>query len=191
MAFESYIENDGLSVAERNGFARVNTNGKGSFRMLAGLYTRKSPIHGYGLYTNVDIKKGQRVFILKGEVIDRGPLDYKLFPNAVGVGKSIWINPSRYSVVNYINHSCNPNIGMRGRVTFVALRDIKKGEELTFDYSISEDSDWRMQCNCPAENCRGTILGIQHLPETIFRSYLPYIPHYFQKAYWGYNEKRG
>lgn len=152
------------------------------------LYVKDSSIEGMGLFARRDIKKGEAVFIMKGHLITRH-LDPQEYVNAVGIKKDIWIYPAY--PFEYINHSCNPNLGMKGTVTFVALRDIKKDEELTFDYSISEDSEWSMQCFCPEDSCRNVIRGIKYLPEPVFNRYLPYIPRYFQKVYWRYNGTRG
>mgnify|MGYP001572637729 CR=1 FL=1 len=90
----------------------------------------------------------------------------------------------------YLNHSCDPNIGIKGRVTFVALKNIKKGEEVAFDYSTTEDDMlWHLpfKCMCVSKNCRSKIRSIQFLPHKIFKAYLPYIPNYFQGVYTRYN----
>ena len=83
-----------------------------------------------------------------------------------------------------MNHSCNPNTGIKGKVRFYAIKNIYKDEEITFDYSTSEvDIYWSMRCKCGANNCRGIIRSIQFLPETTFKRYLPYIPSNFQDIY--------
>ncbi|HAI74299.1 MAG TPA: hypothetical protein DCS28_02790 [Candidatus Moranbacteria bacterium] len=141
-----------------------------------------SKIHGRGVFASEDIQKGKTVFILKGKrSVLRLKTDILSTPNMVGLEKNIWIDPE--FPINYLNHSCNPNLGMRGKVLFVAIRNIKKGEEFNFDYSISEDSEWEMRCYCGHANCRKIICGIKSLPESIYRKYLPYIPRYFQKVY--------
>ena len=52
-----------------------------------------------------------------------------------------------------------PNLGMRGEITFVAMRDIAAGEELTHDWATTDDDDYTLQCNCGSANCRGTLTG--------------------------------
>ena len=59
----------------------------------------------------------------------------------------------------YSNHSCDPNIGMRGEITFVAMRDIRAGEELTHDWAMTDDDDYSVECKCGAPNCRGMLTG--------------------------------
>src|SRR5207302_3045352 len=57
----------------------------------------------------------------------------------------------------YLNHSCDPNLGVRGEITFV--RDIRGGEELTHDWAMTDDDDYSVECNCGASNCRQILTG--------------------------------
>ena len=59
----------------------------------------------------------------------------------------------------YSNHSCDPNLGMRGEITFVAMRDIRAGEELTHDWAMTDDDDYSIECNCGAPDCRKILTG--------------------------------
>jgi hypothetical protein len=63
----------------------------------------------------------------------------------------------------YLNHSCEPNAGLRGR-ELVAQRDIAANEDVTFDYNTTE---WHMAepfaCHCGSARCRGTLRGFAHL----------------------------
>jgi uncharacterized protein len=59
----------------------------------------------------------------------------------------------------YSNHSCNPNLGMRGEITFVATRDIRAGEELTHDWAMTDDDEYAVECKCGAANCRKILTG--------------------------------
>lgn len=153
---------------------------------MAKFVIRKSTITGRGIFATEMIPRGKIIFIMKGRIIYsevHTKRDAMLCPHRVGIGKNLWMEPDM-KCVRYINHSCRPNAGIKGRVTFVALRDIKKGEEITFDYSISEDSEWTLRCSCGEENCRGIIRGIRYLPRKVFFSYLPFIPKYFQRVYY-------
>jgi len=60
---------------------------------------------------------------------------------------------------HYINHSCRPNAFMQilyDHILFIALRDIKPGEEITIDYETTLHPDDK-RCICGARSCRGTI----------------------------------
>ena len=59
----------------------------------------------------------------------------------------------------FSNHSCDPTIGVRGQIIFVAMRPIRAGEELTHDWAMTDDDDSSMACGCGAQNCRGTVTG--------------------------------
>jgi len=149
------------------------------------IYVGKSNIVGKGVFASQDIKRGEIVFIMKGDIVKLkigSPSDTKIGPNRVGIGRDLWIDP--YVPFVFINHSCNPNAGIKGRITFVALRNIKRDEEVTFDYSIQDDDIyWKMDCVCGEKSCRKKIRTIQFLPKDVIKKYLPYIPTYFKKMY--------
>lgn len=147
-------------------------------------YVAKSKITGKGLFAKQNIEKGEIVLIMKGKIIKMTPKNRKKIladPNVMGIEKDVWIYP--YAPYVYMNHSCDPNTSSIGKVTFVALRNIKKDEELTFDYSISEDTSWTMKCCCGSKKCRGVIRGTRYLPVDIFKKYYPIFPTYFKKLY--------
>ena len=62
-------------------------------------------------------------------------------------------------VMLFLNHSCEPNVGFADNVVLVAMRDIEAGEELTTDYTLFDDYDGAMDCDCGRPACRGTING--------------------------------
>jgi uncharacterized protein len=83
----------------------------------------------------------------------------------------------------FFAHSCNPNCGFQGRFKVVAMREIKKGDELNFDYEMSEDSDWRMECICGNENCRKIIGAFRNMPEELRKKYNGYISEWLREKY--------
>jgi hypothetical protein len=85
-------------------------------------------------------------------------------------------------MARYINHSCEPNCGIKGLFKIVAMRDIDVGEEVTWDYEMTEDSDvWRMQCHCGSENCRGEIGAYRNMPQETREKYRGYISEWLLK----------
>ncbi len=73
----------------------------------------------------------------------------------------------------YSNHSCNPNCGVISGNKMVALKNIKKGEELFWDYSTSMlERHWTMQCACGEKNCRKVITDFDLLPQKNQSKYL-------------------
>lgn len=157
------------------------------------IYIGESKLHGKGLLASRNIKKGETIFIIRGKkvkfLINNKRQANLAGLNWVGWGKNTWIDPAKYCI--YFNHSCNPNSALRKKVTVIALRDIKKDEEVTFDYSLNEgDIFWHMKCNCGSKNCRGIIRSIQFLPKKIFNKRKKYVPKYFQKIFKEFNVNR-
>ena len=127
---------------------------------------KKSGIHGRGLFAVKQIRKGEIVAIKGGHIVTREQLkkhrriigdsyiqledDFFLAP----------LNPKEHdSVMMFLNHSCDPNVGVRGQITYVAMRDIDAGEELTLDYAMIDDDDASMECGCGKINCRKKVTG--------------------------------
>src|SRR4030088_2320286 len=128
---------------------------------------RDSPIHGRGLFAPAKIDKDEIVAVKGGHIVDRKTLREKitpvLGPVEIQIDDDLFIAPvapeEREGSMLYSNHSCDPNLGVRGEITFVAMRDIRAGEELTHDWCITDDDDYSVQCNCASAKCRGTLTG--------------------------------
>ena len=128
---------------------------------------RESPIHGRGLFATADIAKDEIVAVKGGHIVTREVLRReitpKLGPVEIQIGDDLFIAPvtdeERELSMLYSNHSCDPNLGMRGEITFVAMRDIRAGEELTHDWATTDDDDYSVKCSCRSSNCRGTLTG--------------------------------
>ena len=153
--------------------------------MASKITVKESTIHGKGIFALKDIKKGEIISIIKGPrkfKINRSAKDALAHPDWVGFKMHHWIDP--IPPYKYLNHSCNPNCGIKGKVETVALKNIKKGEEVVIDYSIIEgDVRWRMKCHCGQKNCRETIKSFQFLPDKQFYRYFPFIPTCFKNLY--------
>lgn len=149
------------------------------------IYHAKSGIEGLGLRIGDDAKRGDIIFRFTGPLkfkVNKTEKDALDNPDWVGVAKDQWIDPDK--PYKFINHSCNPNVGIKGKVTVVALKKIKEGDEITIDYSTIEgDTRWQMKCLCGEKNCRKIIRSMQFLPEGQYQKYLPYISTYFKKLY--------
>jgi len=82
---------------------------------------------------------------------------------------------------DFINHSCEPNCGIRGSLQIVAMRDIKRGEEITFDYAMTESSSYSMHCKCGKEKCRHIITGNDWMINALQKKYSGYFSEYLNK----------
>lgn len=127
---------------------------------------RASPIHGRGLFARAEIARGEIVAVKGGHIVSQAQLREitpQLGPVEIQIGDGLYIAPvtaeEREGSMLYSNHSCNANIGLRGEITFVAMRNIAAGEELTHDWALTDDDDYALKCNCGAVCCRGTLTG--------------------------------
>ena len=153
------------------------------------IYTCTSKINGMGIRVGENVKKGEFIFRFKGTPkfkINKSKEDALSNPDWVGVEKNKWIDPAK--PYKFINHSCEPNTGIKGKITLMALKSIQAGDELTIDYSTIEgDPLWEMRCSCGEKNCRKIIRSIHSIPEKQFEKYLPYVSTYFKNLF--LNEK--
>jgi SET domain-containing protein len=128
---------------------------------------RESPIHGRGLFAIAKIDKDEIVAVKGGHIVKGEQLKKEitplLGPVEIQIDDNLYIVPvtpaEREGSMLYSNHSCDANLGMRGEITFVAMRDIRAGEELTHDWATTDDDDYSLQCKCGAATCRGTLTG--------------------------------
>lgn len=153
---------------------------------------RESHIHGKGLFARDAFAKDEIVCAKGGCVFDRATLE--AMPDwyraaEIQIGDDLFIGPlseeERGGSMIFSNHSCDPNIGVRGQVVFVAMRDIDAGEELTHDWATTDDDDYEMECLCSAENCRGTITGKDWQREKLQEKYAGYFSWYLEQKICG------
>ena len=150
---------------------------------------RESKIHGHGLFTTADIAKDEIVTVKGGHIVDRKTLREKITPKLgpveIQISDDLFIAPvaeeEREGSMLYSNHSCDANLGLRGEITFVAMRDIRAGEELTHDWAMTDDDDYAVECNCGAPKCRGTITGKDWQRPELQRRYAGYFSAYLAR----------
>jgi len=149
---------------------------------------RESPIHGHGLFAIAPIAKDEIVAIKGGHIINREQLREitpKLGPVEIQIGDDLFIAPvtqeEREASMLYSNHSCDANLGLRGEITFVALRDIRAGEELTHDWCVTDDDNYSTSCTCGSPNCRGTLTGKDWQRPELQKRYAGYFSAYLTK----------
>jgi SET domain-containing protein len=150
---------------------------------------RESKIHGRGLFAIADIAKNEIVAVKGGHVVDRKTLREKITPRLgpveIQIDGDLFIAPvreeERESSMLYSNHSCDPNLGMRGEITFVAMRDICIGEELTHDWAMTDDDDYSIECNCGAPDCRKTLTGKDWQRPDLQERYAGYFSAYLER----------
>src|SRR5438874_9187654 len=128
---------------------------------------RESKIHGRGLFATAAIAKDEIVAVKGGHIVDREMLRREITPRLgpveIQIDDDLFIAPvtddERELSMLYSNHSCDPNIGIRGEITSVAMRNIRAGEELTHGWAMTDDDDYSVGCNCGASACRKKLTG--------------------------------
>jgi hypothetical protein len=148
------------------------------------IQVRRSGVHGKGVFALQDLAEGETLIEYVGEVIswdeaqDRHPHDPK-DPN-----HTFYFHVNEDRVIDalfggnssrWINHSCNPNCEAdedNDRIFIKAIRNIKAGEELNYDYGLIIDEPYTKKlkaeypCWCGAKNCRGTLLSPKERKDT-------------------------
>jgi SET domain-containing protein len=138
---------------------------------------RESGIHGKGVYAIRPIKEGDTVLEYKGEIITWKKAQ-RIHPHDPSQpNHTFYFHLDDGHVIDaknggnsarWINHSCKPNLEANQdgyRVFFTALRNIKVGEELSYDYGLIIDARKTQKlkkeyaCLCGTVNCRGTMLA--------------------------------
>ena len=138
---------------------------------------RNSPIHGRGVFALTPISKGTRIVEYKGELITDDEADrryahlHEHSPHTMlfSLENKLVIDATRRgNSGRWINHSCAPNcqVEEEGTKIFIdACRDIRPGEELTYDYNLqlgephTRAAQRAHPCFCGTRRCRGTMLG--------------------------------
>jgi SET domain-containing protein len=150
---------------------------------------RQSKIQGRGLFAKADIAKGEIAAIKGVHIIDRETLRGEITPRLgaveIQIDDDLFVAPAngdeRELSMLYSNHSCDPNIGIRGEITFVAMRDIRAGEELTHDWAMTDNDDYSVECNCAVGNCRKTLTGRDWQRPELQKKYAGYFSAYLAK----------
>jgi uncharacterized protein len=149
--------------------------------MSSAFVVRRSPIHGTGVFATRDIAAGEPIVEYTGELLTHAQADAR-YPEDDGHTFLYTLN-DHYVIdagvggndARWINHSCDPNCEVYGeesddgdpakeRLVITAMRDIKAGEELTYEYGITTDEPitdevramWA--CRCGSPKCKGTML---------------------------------
>lgn len=125
-----------------------------------------SAIAGRGLVAVDAITDGEVVAVKGGHVVTTETLatmSERLQNSEIQIADGLHlaaVTEDEYeSVMLFLNHSCEPNVGFGGNIVLVAMRDVEPGEELTVDYALFDDYEGAMDCRCGRPACRGRIDG--------------------------------
>jgi uncharacterized protein len=148
---------------------------------------RITPDRGRAVYCLEPIAKNEVVAIIGGDLLLladalKMPDDQKSQCLQVEDDHVLWISSYVQSTGDWINHCCKPNLGLAGQISFVAMRDIQAGEELCYDYAMSDGSSIdEFSCGCGAPNCRKTISGQDWKKTDLQEAYAGYFSPYLAR----------
>ncbi len=118
---------------------------------------------GNGIFALEPLKKGELAAVFGGVIYEWDAFIH--LPDrdrslCIQVEDRLFLVPRPIGEGDYVNHSCNPNAGLSGQIGLVAMRGINIGEEVCFDYAMSDTMPYdEFECGCGSANCRGSISG--------------------------------
>lgn len=139
-------------------------------------------LKGIGVFANRHFKKGE--VVVCGKIVKK--LDQRTIHSfQIEINAHVQLN----KIARSINHSCDPNTGIKnnyfGGYNFISLRDIEKGEEVTWDYETCEYVSIAVKdCYCQSNNCKKTIKGFNYRTEEIVKKYGIYIADYLKMIFY-------
>lgn len=152
---------------------------------------RPSGIAGRGLFARQAIAAGEIVAVKGGVIMDAAAFALvrdQVSPAEIQIEDDLYIAPRTSDEVDAnilcLNHSCRPNVGVRGQISFVAMHDVPAGAELTIDYAmIDGDPAERMACTCGMPECRGVVTGSDWRRPELRRRYAGYFSRYLEERF--------
>lgn len=147
---------------------------------------RETKNKGKGIFATSLIKRGEGIFDWEEEGIfynveKASDLPGNIKDYAIQYDVNKWVDTKGLGRI--LNHSCEPNAGIKGLYKLIAVRDISPNEEIVWDYDTTENSDWVMkgECQCGAARCRKIIQGYRFLPQELKKEYMEITSEWLKK----------
>lgn len=141
---------------------------------------------GYAVFARSVIEPGELVGVWSGRVVATDALD--TLPEAirhhtVQIEEDLYLaSTSENEPPDFINHACEPNAGLDGQISIVALRRILPGEEVTIDYAMCDGSPYdEFDCACGSALCRGKVTGNDWRNPVLWKRYAGHFSPYLQR----------
>lgn len=139
----------------------------------------------HGVFAREPIPNGDVIAVWGGDVFPRERFDAlpdRLRRLSIQVEEDMFLVAMHEGPGDYVNHCCNPNAGLSGQIVLVAMRHIQPGEEICFDYAMSDGSNYdEFECHCGATVCRHTVRGTDWQNPTLWERYAGYFSPYLQR----------
>jgi uncharacterized protein len=137
---------------------------------------------GHGVYAREPIRRGELLVVFAGSAVEGSEIA-ALPPDRrrllLQVEDDLYLLSEVEGWADWVNHCCEPNAGLRGQVSLVAMRDIAAGEEICYDYAMSDGSAYDgFDCCCGATTCRRRVSGDDWMKEELWERYRGYFSPY-------------
>lgn len=137
---------------------------------------RKTGARGLGVFASRNLAVGTKVYEYKGKPRWIWEIPRRYWEHCFQVEYDRYVVPRAGSTGWCINHSCNPNCWVSGERSIVTMRSVRRGEELTFDYSTNVGWDgYLMVCKCGEKNCRRVVTDYSRLAGELKRRYVGHV----------------
>jgi SET domain-containing protein len=147
---------------------------------------RKNQHGEYAVYAREFLPKGELISLWGGDIVEIKKLDPhmpRFTQRVLQIDEELCILTIEEQEPNdCFNHSCDPNLGFSGQIGLVTMRDVQPGEELTFDYAMSDGSPYdEFDCYCGSPNCRKKVTGNDWQIPQLWKKYDGYFSTYLTK----------
>lgn len=153
---------------------------------------KKSSVDKKGVFAKKPIGKGEIISISGGSIVSEKEyrkLKKKRFKDiehfAIKVADGFYLvsgKDGELEADDFYNHSCDPNAGIKGHLIIEAMKNIKTGEEITYDYAVTDcEKTDGFKCSCGKKNCRGRVAGNDWKKPELQKKYKGYFSWHIQE----------
>lgn len=150
---------------------------------------------GRAVFARDVIEPGELIAIWSGRIVTAEELDElpsEIRRHTVQVEEGLYLaSLSAHEPPDFINHSCEPNAGLDGQITIVAMQRIQPGDEVTIDYAMCDGTAYdEFDCACGAPACRGRASGEDWRNPTLWERYAGHFSPYLQRRIEALKQRR-
>ena len=141
---------------------------------------------GHAVFARSVIEPGELIGVWSGRIVGADALDglpEGIKHHTVQIEEDLYLaSLGPDEPPDFINHSCEPNAGLDGQITIVALRRILPGEEVTIDYAMCDGSPYdEFDCACGSPLCRGRVTGDDWRDPSLWERYAGHFSPYLER----------
>jgi uncharacterized protein len=141
---------------------------------------------GKAVFARELIESGEVIAVWSGRLVSAEELDdlpEDIRHHTAQVEEGLYLaSLSPHEPPDYINHSCEPNCGLDGQITIIAMHAIQPGDEVTIDYAMCDGSPYdEFDCACGSPLCRGRVTGDDWRSSVLWERYAGHFSPYLER----------